>query len=238
MSSVPILEVQDLCCGYGRIEVVRNISLSLGEGEILALIGANGAGKTTLLKAIAGIIKPSKGNVFYRGESILKRETFENVKKGMSLVPEGRHIFQKLSVEDNLFLGGFTRSEADIMEDIEKQFLLFPILRDKRKEQAGMLSGGQQQMLAIGRALMSRPRVLLLDEPSMGLAPLLVVEIFRIVVELRRMGVTILLVEQNAHGALSIADRAYVLETGCLVMEGNGAELLQNEKIKKAYLGL
>lgn len=238
MSSNKILEVRDLSCKYGRIEVMRNINLSLSEGELLALIGANGAGKTTLLKSIAGILKPSRGIILYRGENILKNYPFENVKLGISLVPEGRHVFSNLSVEDNLVLGGFTRSKTENVEDIEKQFNLFPILREKRKELAGMLSGGQQQMLAIGRALMSRPRVLLLDEPSMGLAPLLVAEIFRIVVELRRLGVTILIVEQNAYGALAIADRAYVLETGNLIFEGEGRTLLLDDKIKKAYLGL
>lgn len=238
MSSNKILEVRDLSCKYGRIEVMRNINLSLCEGELLALIGANGAGKTTLLKAIAGVLKPSRGIILYRGENILKNYPFENVKLGISLVPEGRHVFPNLSVEDNLVLGGFTRSKTENLEDIEKQFNLFPILREKRRELAGMLSGGQQQMLAIGRALMSRPRVLLLDEPSMGLAPLLVAEIFRIVVELRRLGVTILIVEQNAYGALAIADRAYVLETGNLIFEGEGKALLLDDKIKKAYLGL
>jgi branched-chain amino acid transport system ATP-binding protein len=238
MSSNKILEVRDLSCRYGRIEVMRDINLCLAEGELLALIGANGAGKTTLLKAIAGVLKPSRGIILYRGESILKNYPFENVKLGISLVPEGRHVFLNLSVEDNLVLGGFTRSKTENVEDIEKQFNLFPILREKRKELAGMLSGGQQQMLAIGRALMSRPRVLLLDEPSMGLAPLLVGEIFRIVVELRRLGVTILIVEQNAYGALAIADRAYVLETGNLIFEGEGRTLLLDDKIKKAYLGL
>lgn len=238
MSSNTILEVRDLSCKYGRIEVLRNINLSLSEGELLALIGANGAGKTTLLKAIAGILKPSRGIILYRGENILKNYPFENVKLGISLVPEGRHVFPNLSVEDNLVLGGFTRRKTEILVDIEEQYNLFPILREKRKELAGMLSGGQQQMLAIGRALMSRPKVLLLDEPSMGLAPLLVAEIFRIVVELRRLGVTILIVEQNAHGALGIADRAYVLETGNLIFEGEGMTLLLDDKIKKAYLGL
>jgi branched-chain amino acid transport system ATP-binding protein len=238
MSSNTILEVKDLFCRYGRIEVLRNINLSLSEGELLALIGANGAGKTTLLKTIAGVLKPSRGTVLYRGENILKNYPFENVKLGISLVPEGRHVFPNLSVEDNLVLGGFSRSKTEVLEDIKKQYNLFPVLHEKRRELAGMLSGGQQQMLAIGRALMSRPRVLLLDEPSMGLAPLLVAEIFRIVVELRRLGVTILIVEQNAHGALKIADRAYVLETGNLAFEGEGRALLIDDRIKKAYLGL
>lgn len=238
MSSDTILEVKDLFCRYGRIEVLRNINLSLSEGELLALIGANGAGKTTLLKTIAGVLKPSRGTVLYRGENILKNYPFENVKLGISLVPEGRHVFPNLSVEDNLVLGGFSRSKTEVLEDIKKQYNLFPVLHEKRRELAGMLSGGQQQMLAIGRALMSRPRVLLLDEPSMGLAPLLVAEIFRIVVELRRLGVTILIVEQNAHGALKIADRAYVLETGNLAFEGEGRALLIDDRIKKAYLGL
>jgi branched-chain amino acid transport system ATP-binding protein len=233
-----LLEIKDLFCGYGRIEVLRSINIRLGEGELLALIGANGAGKTTLLKAIIGILKPTRGAILYKSKNILKNYPFENVKLGISLVPEGRHVFSHLSVEDNLVLGGFTRSKREIIEDIEKQYTLFPILKEKRRELAGMLSGGQQQMLAIGRALMARPKVLLLDEPSMGLAPLLVAEIFRIVLALRDQGVTILIVEQNAHGALGIADRAYVLETGRLAFEGKSSDFLSNEAIKKAYLGV
>ena len=238
MSMPPLLEVRDLACSYGRIEVLRHIQISLREGELLALIVANGAGKSTLLKAVAGLQGLTRGTILFQGREISRMPPYERVRLGISMVPEGRQVFSQLSVEDNLQLGGFSRDRAEMRADVEKQFARFPILWEKRAEMAGMLSGGQQQMLAIARALMAHPRVLLLDEPSMGLAPLLVEEIFRIVAELRQGGVTVLLVEQNAFGALSIADRAYVLETGNVVVEGEGRALLVDEKIKSAYLGL
>ena len=238
MSAQPLLEVRNLACSYGRIEVLRNIQISLREGELLALIGANGAGKSTLLKAVAGLLGLTRGTILFQGRDITQLPPYERVRLGISMVPEGRQVFTQLSVADNLQLGGFSRDRAEVRENLEQQFARFPILREKRAEMAGMLSGGQQQMLAIARALMARPRVLLLDEPSMGLAPLLVEEIFGIVAELRQTGVTVLLVEQNAQGALGIADRAYVLETGNVVVEGEGRALLVDEKIKTAYLGL
>lgn len=238
MNSPLLLEVHNLACSYGRIEVLRDIEISLREGELLALIGANGAGKSTLLKAVAGLLELTRGSVVYQGKDITRLPPYQRVRLGISMVPEGRQVFTQLSVEDNLQLGGFSRVRAEMRATLEQQFARFPILKEKRAEMAGMLSGGQQQMLAIARALMAHPRLLLLDEPSMGLAPLLVEEIFGIVAELRQTGVTVLLVEQNAHGALSIADRAYVLETGNVVVEGEGRALLADEKIKTAYLGL
>jgi branched-chain amino acid transport system ATP-binding protein len=233
-----MLEVNNIDVYYGVIHALKNVSLKVQEGEIVTLIGANGAGKTTTLRTISGLIKPTKGSIYFRGEKINSTNPQEIVAKGISHVPEGRHIFQDMSVSENLELGAFLRKDKNgIEDDYEMIYSKFPILKDRSKQRAGTLSGGEQQMLAIGRALMSRPKLLLMDEPSMGLAPLLVQEIFSIIIEINNQGTTILLVEQNANIALSIADRAYVIEIGSVVIEGSGKELAKSEEIKKAYLG-
>ncbi|HHY22785.1 MAG TPA: ABC transporter ATP-binding protein [Clostridiaceae bacterium] len=233
-----MLEVNNIDVYYGVIHALKNVSLKVQEGEIVTLIGANGAGKTTTLRTISGLIKPTKGSIYFRGEKINSTNPQEIVAKGISHVPEGRHIFQDMSVSENLELGAFLRKDKNgIEDDYEMIYSKFPILKDRSKQRAGTLSGGEQQMLAIGRALMSRPKLLLMDEPSMGLAPLLVQEIFSIIKEINNQGTTILLVEQNANIALSIADRAYVIEIGSVVIEGSGKELAKSEEIKKAYLG-
>lgn len=233
-----MLKVNGIDVHYGVIHALKNVSLSVKEGEIVTLIGANGAGKTTTLRTISGLITPTKGEIFFKGDKISSQNTQEIVKKGISQVPEGRRVFQDMTVSDNLELGAFLRKDKDgIKSDLEMVYSKFPILKDRSKQRAGTLSGGEQQMLAIGRALMSRPKLLLMDEPSMGLAPLLVNEIFSIIKEINSQGTTILLVEQNANMALSIAHRAYVIETGSVVLEGTGKELIKSEEIKKAYLG-
>jgi branched-chain amino acid transport system ATP-binding protein len=233
-----MLEVNNIDVYYGVIHALKNVSLKVQEGEIVTLIGANGAGKTTTLRTISGLIKPTKGSIYFRGEKINSTNPQEIVAKGISHVPEGRHIFQDMSVSENLELGAFLRKDKNgIEDDYEMIYSKFPILKDRSKQRAGTLSGGEQQMLEIGRALMSRPKLLLMDEPSMGLAPLLVQEIFSIIKEINNQGTTILLVEQNANIALSIADRAYVIEIGSVVIEGSGKELAKSEEIKKAYLG-
>ena len=229
-----MLEVNNINVYYGVIHALKNVSLKVQEGEIVTLIGANGAGKTTTLRTISGLIKPTKGSIYFRGEKINSTNPQEIVAKGISHVPEGRHIFQDMSVSENLELGAFLRKDKNgIEDDYEMIYSKFPILKDRSKQRAGTLSGGEQQMLAIGRALMSRPKLLLMDEPSMGLAPLLVQEIFSIIKEINNQGTTILLVEQNANIALSIADRAYVIEIGSVVIEGSGKELAKSEEIKK-----
>ena len=233
-----MLEIKDLSVHYGVIQALRGISISVNEGEIVTLIGANGAGKTTTLRTISGLIKPSGGSIIYRGEDITKLAAPKRVAKGISQSPEGRRIFPAMSVLENLELGAFLRNDkAEIQKDIESIYDRFPILGNRRKQRAGTLSGGEQQMLAMGRALMSRPSILLLDEPSMGLAPLLVKEIFNIIKEINEAGTTVLLVEQNASMALSIADRAYVIETGSIGVSGTGEELAKSDEIIKAYLG-
>jgi branched-chain amino acid transport system ATP-binding protein len=233
-----LLEVTGLTSHYGRIPALKGIDLAVAEGELLALVGANGAGKTTLLRAISGVQPASGGTIRFAGEDITHVAPSRRVRLGIAQVPEGRQMFGPLAVEDNLMLGGYTRPKAEAGVEIEKVYGLFPALAQRRKQPAGTLSGGQQQMLAIGRALVAKPRLLLLDEPSMGLAPRLVEEIFRAIVELKRAGTTIFLVEQNAHAALAIADRGYVLETGRIVLQDSGAALLANERVKQAYLGL
>jgi len=233
-----LLEVAGLEAQYGRIRALHGIDLAVAEGELLALVGANGAGKTTLLRTISGVLPASAGRVRFRGEDVTRASPSRRVALGIAQVPEGRQVFAPLSVEDNILLGGWTRPARSLAADLERHYAAFPALRDKRREAAGNLSGGQQQMLAIARALMARPRLLLLDEPSMGLAPLLVEEIFRAIVRLRGEGMTILLVEQNAHAALAIADRGYVLETGAIVLQDTGPALLANERVKQAYLGI
>lgn len=233
-----LLEVTGLRSAYGRIEALHGIDIAVGKGELVALVGANGAGKTTFLRSVSGVQPVSGGTIRFNGEDITKMAPQTRVKNGISQVPEGRQVFGPLSVEDNLRLGAFRRSGKSIENDLERMYTTFPILKKKRKESAGTLSGGQQQMLAMGRALMSDPTMLLLDEPSMGLAPLLVGEIFNIVQMLKEQGTTILLVEQNAYAALAIADRGYVMETGEIVLTDTGDALLKDEKVKAAYLGL
>lgn len=233
-----MLGIKNINVYYGVIHALKNISLKVQEGEIVTLIGANGAGKASTLRTISGLVKPSDGSILLDGKEISGINAQEIVKMGISHVPEGRRIFPDMTVLENLELGAFLRRDkAEIKKDMEKVYERFPVLGRRRKQLAGTLSGGEQQMLAMGRALMSRPKIMLLDEPSMGLAPLLVKEIFEIIQDINSQGTTILLVEQNANMALSIAHRAYVLETGSIVLEGPAKELAQSEDIKKAYLG-
>jgi branched-chain amino acid transport system ATP-binding protein len=233
-----VLEVRGLDVYYGAVHALKGVDVTAETGEIVTLIGANGAGKTTLLRTISGIVPPRAGRIQFEGRDITKMPPHEIVGLGISQSPEGRLVFANLSVEDNLELGAYRRRDKPgITEDRGRVFQLFPRLLERRKQSAGTLSGGEQQMLAIGRALMSRPKLLLLDEPSLGLAPLLVREIFRTIREINGRGVTILLVEQNAHMALTVAGRGYVLETGRVVLEDRAAALLQNAEVKKAYLG-
>ena len=233
-----MLHVQDLNVHYGSIHAIHGISLDVDEGEVVSLIGANGAGKTTILHTITGIKKATSGSVELCGTTLLTTEPHKIVGLGMAHVPEGRHVFTQMTVEENLEMGAFTaKDKSHIQEDLQNVYRRFPRLEERRGQLAGTLSGGEQQMLAMGRALMSRPKILLLDEPSMGLSPLLVKEIFLIIQELNQNGMTILLVEQNAKMALSIANRAYVLETGKVVMEGRAKDLLEDDSVRKAYLG-
>ncbi|MFF2447338.1 ABC transporter ATP-binding protein [Neobacillus sp. NPDC058068] len=233
-----MLKISDINVYYGNIHALKGVSLDIKQGEIVTLIGANGAGKSTLLKTISGLLKPKTGEILLEGEHLAGKVPQLVVKRGISQVPEGRRVFANMSVEENLELGAYLRKDKKgIREDFEKVFQLFPRLQERRKQLSGTLSGGEQQMLAMGRALMARPRLLLLDEPSMGLAPLLVKTIFRIIEEINQTGTTILLVEQNANMALSIADRAYVIETGKIVASGTSEELSQSDQIRAAYLG-
>jgi len=233
-----MLTIKDINVYYGAIHALKGISVDVKEGQIVTLIGANGAGKSTTLRTISGLLRPKRGEILFEGKNIAAMPAQDIVKQGLSQVPEGRRIFANMTVLENLELGAYTRSDsAGIAEDMEIVFKRFPRLYERKAQLAGTLSGGEQQMLAMGRALMSRPRLLLLDEPSMGLAPLLVKEIFSIIKEINLTGTTILLVEQNAHMALSIANYAYVLETGRITIEGPAAELSQSEEIRKAYLG-
>lgn len=233
-----MLIIKDINVYYGAIHALKGISVEVKEGQIVTLIGANGAGKSTTLRTISGLLRPKSGEISFEGKNIAAMPAQDIVKQGLSQVPEGRRVFANMTVLENLELGAYTRSDsAGIAEDMETVFKRFPRLRERKSQLAGTLSGGEQQMLAMGRALMSRPRLLLLDEPSMGLAPLLVKEIFSIIKEINLTGTTILLVEQNAHMALSIANYAYVLETGRITIEGSAAELAQSEEIRKAYLG-
>ncbi len=233
-----ILEAQDLVAGYGQIRALKGISFRVGDGQIVALIGANGAGKSTTLRVLSGLIRPVSGRVMLQGEEIGRASPAEIVRRGVVHCPEGRRIFTRLTVLENLKLGHYTRRHgAGEAEALERVFALFPILRERRGQLGGTLSGGEQQMLAIARALMVTPRLLLLDEPSLGLAPLLVQQIFETVREINRQGTVVLLVEQNANLALRMASRAYVLEAGRIVLEGTGAELLANDAVRKAYLG-
>lgn len=231
-----ILKVDDLGVKYGSIHALKGISFEVNAGEIVTLIGANGAGKSTTLNAVAGLLKRDSGTVNFMGQDLGKMPAHKIVTQGLALVPEGRRVFLQMSVAENLEMGAFTRSSG-IAEDLERVYELFPRLKERRRQVAGTLSGGEQQMLAMGRAMMSRPKLLMLDEPSMGLAPLLVDQIFEIIKDLHKAGVTVLLVEQNAQAALNVADRGYVLEIGKIVATGTGAELLESPAIKKAYLG-
>ncbi len=233
---MPLLEVRDLVAGYGAITAVKGISLTVTEGEIVTLIGSNGAGKSTTLRAISGVIRPRAGQVTFDGRRIDRLPPHTIVRLGLSHVPEGRGIFHSLSVYENLLMGAYTRNDAR-ETDLERVYRLFPRLKERLNQPGGTLSGGEQQMLAIGRALMARPRLLLLDEPSMGLSPVLVETIFETIQAIRREGATVLLVEQNALMALEIADRAYVLESGELTLQGTGAELSRDDSVRRAYLG-
>lgn len=233
-----MLTVNNLAVHYGVIEAIREVSFEVKEGEIVSLIGANGAGKSTILKAVSGLVRPSKGEIVYEGAPITTATPKQIVEKGISQVPEGRHIFSGMTVLENLEMGAFLRKDKnEIEKDLQLVFDRFPILKERKNQDAATLSGGEQQMVAMGRALMSRPRLLLLDEPSMGLAPILIKEIFHIIEEINRTGTTVLLIEQNAKMALKIANRGYVLETGNVVQTGTGKELLESDIIQKAYLG-
>ena len=232
-----MLEVSNLHSAYGRIEVLKGVSLEVRAGEIVALIGSNGAGKTTLLRALSGVQPITKGEIRFRGERVDRLPPHRRVERGVTQSPEGRQVFGPLSVTDNLRLGAYMRRDKEIENDRERIFEMFPVLREKRFQSAGGLSGGQQQMLAIGRALMGKPRLLLLDEPSLGLSPILVDQILAAIVSLKADGITVLLVEQNASAALEIADRGYVMETGRIVSTGEGSVLLSDPKVKAAYLG-
>ena len=232
-----ILKVENINVYYGAIHAIKGVSFHVDEGEIVTLIGANGAGKSTTLQTISGLLRSRTGSIEFCGENISKLPPHKIVEKGLAQVPEGRRIFLQMSVQENLDMGAYTQSGAGVGENIERVFEQFPRLKERRRQIAGTLSGGEQQMLAMGRALMSRPKLLMLDEPSMGLAPILVEQIFEIIQSLHKSGTTILLVEQNAQMALSVADRAYVMETGAISLSGTGRELAESDQVKKAYLG-
>ena len=232
-----ILKVENMNVYYGAIHAIKGISFHVDQGEVVTLIGANGAGKSTTLQTVSGLLRSRTGSIQFCGENISNVPSHKIVEKGLAQVPEGRRIFLQMSVEENLEMGAYTQSAAGVEADLEKVYAQFPRLKERRRQIAGTLSGGEQQMLAIGRALMSHPKLLMLDEPSMGLAPILVEQIFDIIRQLHKEGTTILLVEQNAQMALSVADRAYVMETGKITLSGTGAELAASDEVKKAYLG-
>lgn len=236
MSHDVLLKVSDLCVNYGHIEALKDVDVEVRRGEICSIIGANGAGKSTFLKAVSALVKPLKGRIEFEGEELPKKP-YKVVKKGVIHVPEGRRTFSGLTIEDNLLVGAYLSDKTKIKEDLERQYELFPILKERRNQFAGTLSGGEQQMLAVCRGLMSHPKILLLDEPSMGLAPIIVSQIYDIIEKIRKSGITILLVEQNAKKALSICDYAYVLENGRIKLKGTGSELLNSDEVRKAYLG-
>lgn len=231
-----MLKIDNLSVNYGGIKAVRNVSFEVPDEKIVTLIGANGAGKSTILRTITGLVHAASGSITYDGEELTKLPTHTIVTKGITLVPEGRHVFPDMTVLENLKIGAYLRKD-NLNDDIEWVYSLFPRLKERNWQQAGTLSGGEQQMLAVGRALMSRPKLIMMDEPSLGLAPIIVKEIFNIIKEINKRGVTILLIEQNANMALHIADLAYVLETGTIALHGTGQELLANEKVKELYLG-
>lgn len=233
-----MLKIENLSVAYGGIEALKGISLEVEEGKIVTLVGANGAGKSTMLRAIVGLVKPKEGSITYQGENLFAVKRHDLVKNGITLVPEGRRVFSDMTVLDNLKIGAFTRKDhLEIKADLEWVYTLFPRLREREWQPAGTLSGGEQQMLAVGRALMSRPKLLMMDEPSLGLAPLIIKDIFSIIRQIHSQGMTILLIEQNANAALHLADVGYVIETGRITIKGTGNELLANEDVKKAYLG-
>lgn len=233
-----MLEIKDLYVSYGMIQAIQGVSFEVNEGEVISLIGANGAGKTTVLHAITGLLKPKAGSIMFEGQDLMKTPAHKIVGLGMAHVPEGRRVFAQLSVYENLLMGAYTRkNKSEIQETLEMVYERFPRLEERKKQMAGTLSGGEQQMLAMGRALMSKPKLILMDEPSMGLSPLFVSEVFDIIQKISQSGTTVLLVEQNAKKALSIADRAYVLETGKIALTGKASDLIHDENIKKAYLG-
>ena len=238
MMSAPLLELSKLEVAYGGIHAVKGIDLEVGQGELVCLIGANGAGKTTTLKGICGLLPIKSGRISYDGANITGRPAFQLVRRGLAMVPEGRGVFGALTIEENLAMGAYIRSDsAGIRSDIERVFQLFPRLKERRRQTAGTLSGGEQQMLAMGRAMMSRPRLLLLDEPSMGLAPLMVQKVFETIVTISGEGVTILLIEQNAKLALEVSKRGYVMESGEVILSGDASSLLHDPKVRAAYLG-
>ena len=231
-----MLKIDDIDVYYGAIHAIKGVSFEVGEGEIVTLIGANGAGKSTILKTVSGLMHPRSGNITFCGDNIAHTDAYKLLRTGLAHVPEGRRIFQQMTVQDNLEMGAFIHKEVN-KDDLDRVFNYFPRLKERRKQIAGTLSGGEQQMLAMSRALMSRPKLMMLDEPSMGLAPILIDQIFEIIKQLHKDGTTILLVEQNASKALEIADRAYVLETGKVILSGTGKELASSDEVKKAYLG-
>lgn len=234
-----MLSIKNLYVNYGGIKALQGINIEVPEGKIITLIGGNGAGKSTTLRTSIGLVKPSTGSVEYNGENITGKKTMDIVKEGMVLVPEGRKVFTNLTVHENLVLGAYSRTDKEeTAKDQEKVYAIFPRLKERLKQKAGTLSGGEQQMLALGRAIMTKPKLLMMDEPSLGLAPLIVKGIFEVIKEINSLGVTILLIEQNAKAALEIADYGYVLETGKIVLQGTGRDLLANDDVKKAYLGI
>ena len=232
-----LLEVRDLQVAYGRIEAVKGVSFEVEQGQVVTLIGTNGAGKTTTLRTISGLIRPTAGQIEFDGRPIHGAPAHEIVSLGLAHSPEGRHIFPRMSIEENLLLGAYLRKDAGVADDIAKAYAMFPVLGERRTQAAGTLSGGEQQMLAMARALMCRPRLLMLDEPSMGLSPIMMQQIMATIVQLKESGTTILLVEQNAQGALSLADQGHVLEVGRIALSGTGADLLHDEQVRKTYLG-
>jgi len=232
-----LLEVEDLHVAYGAIEAVKGITFSVDEGQVVTLIGGNGAGKTTTLRTLSGLLKPTEGDIRFGGQSLKGKAGHEVLRLGIAHAPEGRRIFGRMTIQENLDLGAYARNDNEIGKDQDRVFELFPVLGERRSQNAGVLSGGEQQMLAIGRAMMSRPKLLMLDEPSMGLSPIMMHRIFSVIDELQQAGTTILLVEQNAQAALSLADYGYVIETGHIVLDGRGEDLLHDENVRKAYLG-
>lgn len=236
-STTPLLELEGVNTYYGLIHILQDSNLTVGEGELVCLLGGNASGKSTTLKTILGLVRPRTGRVAFAGEDITNVSTSQRIKRGLAIVPENRRMFGPMTVVENLEMGAYLRPKADLKEEFERVYTLFPLLYERRSQLAGTLSGGEQQMVAMGRALMSKPRLLLMDEPSMGLAPILVERSFDIIQEVHRSGVAMLIVEQNANVSLSIADRGYVLSTGRIVLEGKASELLQNEDLRKAYLG-